>query len=143
MSKSDMEARMAHSEKVAEEHEFYMRAKNNYAARQSHGRRAERFKELELKNFPSRNFGEDQDDDHTLWFTSNRLTYLGITGLTQDVGLAIDSAEEVIVALVARFPSCKGLDIGQELTSDATLGTIIKMGVKTIFHNMDAFMTKS
>ncbi|CAJ2500383.1 Uu.00g032360.m01.CDS01 [Anthostomella pinea] len=50
-------------------------------------------RELELKNFHFRNFDGDQDDEHTIWFTSNKLTYLRITGLTQEVGFAIHSAE--------------------------------------------------
>ncbi|CAJ2503131.1 Uu.00g105250.m01.CDS01 [Anthostomella pinea] len=96
-------------------------------------------RELELKNFPFSNFPDDQDGEEITWFTSNKLTHLGITGLTQEVGFAINSAEDWLVDFVARFPSLKGLDIGQELISDATLGTIIKMGVRTIFHRHGRF----
>ncbi|KAI1501442.1 hypothetical protein F5X99DRAFT_199857 [Biscogniauxia marginata] len=105
-----------------EEFEHYVRA----------GIASGSLRELDLKPFPpaALNRGNKNLD----WFKSEHVTFLGLSRLSAEVGNSIDNADDALLALVDRFPNLQALDIGLEAVENATLGKIIKKGVKTIYH---------
>ncbi|KAH9885202.1 hypothetical protein F4778DRAFT_761490 [Xylariomycetidae sp. FL2044] len=93
---------------------------------------SESLTELELRPFPFAHV--DLTDPDMGWFKSESITMLSVTGLSAEAGRSIKNADDTLLNLVDRFPNLVCLDIDRENIENATLGKIVRRGVRTIYH---------
>ncbi|KAI0144226.1 hypothetical protein F4776DRAFT_611297 [Hypoxylon sp. NC0597] len=67
------------------------------------------------------------------WFKSDSITYLSLTGFTQELLYEDRMFEEVVLAIINRFPNLRSVDIADEIFPDTLLAKFIQKGVKTIY----------
>jgi hypothetical protein len=68
------------------------------------------------------------------WTKSDQLKFLSFSGLRSGLGANRFVMDEAFSDILDRFPNIEGLDIGNEMITNAALGKAIKKGIKTIYH---------